>query len=67
VATLSSLYGWAEGKHVARGFNPCALVERFPEVGKERYLTDDELKQLSIEQNLVGTIRAATVPLAISQ
>jgi integrase len=46
VATLSSLYSWAEGKHVPRGFNPCTHVERFKEVAKERYLTDVELKHL---------------------
>ena len=46
VATLSSLYGWAEGKLVPRGFNPCATIERYKEEPRERYLADIELKRL---------------------
>ncbi|MBX9590835.1 MAG: tyrosine-type recombinase/integrase [Hyphomonadaceae bacterium] len=49
VATFSSLYGWASGKLVPRGYNPCSArngVERYKEVPRERQLEDDEIKRL---------------------
>ena len=46
IATLSSLYGWAQFKNVPYGFNPFAKVEMYKEEAKERLITDKELKGL---------------------
>ena len=44
---LSGLFTWA-GKmgEVAKGANPAKDIERFREEGRERFLTDDEIKRL---------------------
>ena len=47
LAVLSSLFSFAAKAHlVPRGFNPCQGVERFPEEGRERYLSTLELSAL---------------------
>jgi hypothetical protein len=44
---LSSLFGFAAKVHVVPvGFNPCRGIEYFPEEGRERYLTTQELAQI---------------------
>lgn len=44
---LSSLFTFAAKDHaVPAGFNPCRGIEYFPEEGRERYLTTDELSRI---------------------
>jgi integrase len=44
---LSSLFTFAGKAHVVPfGFNPCRGIERFPEEGRERYLSTQELAQI---------------------
>jgi integrase len=44
---LSSLFTFAGKAHVVPvGFNPCRGIEYFPEEGRERYLTSQELSQI---------------------
>lgn len=44
---LSSLFSFAAKVHaVPIGFNPCRGIERFPEDGRERYLTTAELTRI---------------------
>ena len=44
---LSSLFTFAGKAHVVPvGFNPCRGIEYFPEEGRERYLTTQELSQI---------------------
>jgi integrase len=44
---LSSLFTFAGKAHVVPvGFNPCRGIEYFPEEGRERYLTSQELAQI---------------------
>ena len=48
LALLSSLYGFA-ASHVPgipQGFNPAKGIKKFPEEGRERYLSTDELQRL---------------------
>lgn len=47
LAVLSAVLGWAgKLRRVPLGFNPVKAIERFEEVGKERYLTSSELSAL---------------------
>jgi integrase len=47
LGVLSSLFSFAAKAHaVPQGFNPCRGIERFPEEGRERYLTTAELSAL---------------------
>lgn len=47
VAVLSSMYGWADRAGlVPEGTNPARRVERFREVARTRFLSDDELGRL---------------------
>jgi integrase len=46
VATLSSLYGWADGKLVPRGFNPCSGVERYKLDPRNCQLEDDAIESV---------------------
>ena len=49
VAILSAFYAWAGSKEagfVEKGFNPTCEVEKFEEVGREKYLTTDEFARL---------------------
>jgi integrase len=56
VATLSGIFPWAaRAKHVPRGFNPCAGLEKFREEGRERYLTTEELQRLGATLRLAET------------
>jgi integrase len=44
---LSSLFTFAAKDHaVPAGFNPCRGIEYFPEEGRERYLTTEELNRI---------------------
>jgi integrase len=44
---LSSLYSFAAKAHIVpTGFNPCRGIEKFPEDGRERYLTTAELAKI---------------------
>jgi hypothetical protein len=44
---LSSLYSFAAKAHIVPiGFNPCRGIEKFPEDGRERYLTTAELAKI---------------------
>ena len=41
------MYGYAASKHIVpEGFNPARGIQRFPESGRERYLTGEELDRL---------------------
>lgn len=56
VATLSGIFPWAaRGKHVPKGHNPCAGLEKFKEEGRERYLTSEELQRLGATLRLAET------------
>jgi integrase len=47
LAVVSSIWGWAARREeVGAGSNPCMGIERYPEQGRERYLTGDELARL---------------------
>lgn len=59
VALFSSIWNWAAKRgEVDRHDNPAAGLDRYPEAGRERYLTQDELKRLG-----VALAKAATVGL----
>ncbi len=47
LAVVSSLWNWAgRREEVGGGSNPCLGIERYPEQGRERYLTSAELARL---------------------
>jgi integrase len=47
IRAVGSLYNYAQATGlVERGFNPTANLKLFPEQGRERYLTTDELERL---------------------
>jgi integrase len=47
LAVLSAAFNWAQGAGlVPEGHNPTKRVERFKEIGKERFLTNSELSAL---------------------
>ena len=47
VATLSAIWNWAAKRgEVSFAHNPARLIERYPEQGRERYLTSEELGRL---------------------
>jgi integrase len=47
VAIVGAMYGYAASKHIVpEGFNPARGIQRFPESGRERYLTGEELDRL---------------------
>jgi integrase len=47
LAVIATMYTFAASKHVVpEGFNPVRGVVRFPESGRERYLTSEELDRL---------------------
>jgi integrase len=47
VAIVGAMYGYAQSKHIVpEGFNPARGIQRFPESGRERYLTAKELDRL---------------------
>jgi integrase len=47
VAIVGAMYGFAQSKHIVpEGFNPARGIQRFPESGRERYLTAKELDRL---------------------
>jgi integrase len=56
VTFLGGLYTWA-GKMalVPKGTNPAAGIERFKEEGRERFLSDDEIKRLGATLALAET------------
>jgi integrase len=47
LAVVSKLFAWAERRgEVGAGSNPARGIERYPEQGRERFLTGDELARL---------------------
>lgn len=47
IAIVGAMYGYAASKHIVpEGFNPARGIQRFPELGRERYLTGEELDRL---------------------
>ena len=47
LALISSIWNWAAGRdEVAVADNPAKAIERYPEQGRERFLTTDELARL---------------------
>jgi integrase len=47
IAIVGAMYSYAARRHVVpEGFNPARGIQRFPESGRERYLTGDELDRL---------------------
>jgi integrase len=47
LAVVSSVWGWAARREeVAAGANPAKAIERYPEHGRERFLTSEELGRL---------------------
>lgn len=48
LAVLSKMFSWAERNgYRAEGTNPCKHVDRYPEQGRERYLSEHELATLA--------------------
>jgi integrase len=43
---VGSLYAFAGKRKILQGFNPARGIERYPEKGRERFLTADELTRL---------------------
>ena len=61
VKTLSHMYRLGEGWGlVPAGCNPCRSIEKYPERGRERFLTDAEFARLG--QVLDEAVEAGTVP-----
>lgn len=57
LATLSSIYGWAQDlRIVAVGFNPVLSIERFKENQIERFLTSEEIAALAAALTEAETI-----------
>jgi integrase len=48
LATLSSMYGWASGKYVPQGYNPCSGVKRFKETPRNCQLEDEAIERLML-------------------
>lgn len=47
LAVVSAVWNWASRRdEVGAGANPCLGIERYPEQGRERFLTSDELGRL---------------------
>ncbi|WP_114943484.1 site-specific integrase [Microvirga calopogonii] len=47
LAVIGSMYGFAQRRgFVPEGFNPASRIEKYPEQGRERFLTSDELARL---------------------
>lgn len=47
LAVIGAMYAFAASKHIVpEGFNPVRGVARFPEAGRERFLTSEELDRL---------------------
>jgi integrase len=47
LAVVSSIWNWAARREeVGAGSNPCSGIERYPEQGRERFLTTEELGRL---------------------
>lgn len=47
LAVVSAVWNWAARRdEVSAGSNPCKGIERYPEHGRERFLTSDELARL---------------------
>jgi integrase len=62
---LSSLFGFAAKVHVVPvGFNPCRGIEYFPEEGRERYLSSQELAQIG---EAVREAETVGLPYAIDE
>lgn len=56
LAVVSSMYRWgAKHGEVPEGYNPAAGIERFPEDGRERFLSADELERLGAAIRLAET------------
>jgi integrase len=48
LALISAIWNWAARRdEVEAGSNPCSGIERYPERGRERFLTSEELARLS--------------------
>lgn len=48
VAVLSKMFEWAEHRgYRAAGSNPCRFIEKYPERGRERFLSEAELARLA--------------------
>ena len=66
VRTLSLMYRLAEGWGMApEGCNPCRSVVRYPERGRERFLTDEEFIRLGKVLDEAGT-RGGASPSAVA-
>jgi integrase len=56
LAVIGSLYSFAvKAGYVAEGFNPARGIEKYPEKGRERFLTGEELARLGDALRLAGT------------
>lgn len=57
LAVIASMYSWAATQKVIRkGFNPTEDIERYPEAGRERYLTVEELERLGAALHEAETV-----------
>jgi integrase len=68
LAIISALWSWAAKRdEVAAASNPCAGIERYPEQGRERYLTPAELARLgdALRETPIDPFAAAAIRLLI--
>jgi integrase len=65
LAILSALYSWAgKSGYAAEGYNPARGVEKFPESGRERFLTRGELSRLG---DALRQAETAGLPYAVDE
>jgi site-specific recombinase XerD len=56
LAVIGSLYNFAaKAGYVAEGYNPARGIEKYPEQGRERFLTSEELSRLGDTLRLAET------------
>ena len=65
LAILSALYSWAgKSGYATEGYNPARGVEKFPESGRERFLTREELSRLG---DALRQAETAGLPYAVDE
>jgi integrase len=68
LAVVSSIWNWAARREeVMLVANPCSGIERYPEHGRERFLTSDELARLgdALRETRIDPFAAAAIRLLI--
>jgi integrase len=66
LAVVSSIWNWAARREeVMLAANPCSGIDRYPEHGRERFLTSDELARLgdALRETRIDPFRGGGDPL----